>query len=246
MREARAGDRYLLCTDGLTGPVGRTETLLDALRIEDPQECVDRLVQLALKGGGPDNVTVIVADVVDESRGTGTPVVAGAAASAPQAPPPGIGDSAAARARAAEGRDVEQPRTTALETAPPRPRTSHRRSVLVGLVLLGLLLAGAGTGWAYVRSQYYVGVDDGRVAVFRGVTGSVLGVSLSDVEERTSMTVDSLSEIDGARLRKGIVAADRSDADRIVARLDEGARSEVEASPTPAPSPSPLPTPSAP
>ena len=34
--------------------------------IDDPQEAVDRLVQLALRGGGPDNVTVIVADVVDE------------------------------------------------------------------------------------------------------------------------------------------------------------------------------------
>ncbi|MCW2666570.1 MAG: protein serine/threonine phosphatase, partial [Frankiales bacterium] len=150
---------------------------------------------------------------------------------------------AAARARTAEGRDVEPPRTSAVQVTTPRPRASRRRAVLVGLVLLALLAVGAGTGWTYLRSQYYVGVDDGRVAVFRGVTGSLLGLHLSDVEERTGMTVDSLSEIDGARVRKGIVAADRSDADRIVARLDEGASSQVQPTPAPVPSASPFPVP---
>ena len=69
VREARAGDRYLLCTDGLTGPVGRRETLLESLEIPDPQACADRLIDLALRGGGPDNITLIVADVVDGARG---------------------------------------------------------------------------------------------------------------------------------------------------------------------------------
>ncbi|MCW2681462.1 MAG: protein serine/threonine phosphatase, partial [Frankiales bacterium] len=76
VREVRQGDRYLLCTDGLTGPVGRLETLQEALGIEDPQETCDRLVQLALRGGGPDNVTVIVADVVaGNGHRTSAPVV---------------------------------------------------------------------------------------------------------------------------------------------------------------------------
>ncbi|MCW2614671.1 MAG: protein serine/threonine phosphatase, partial [Frankiales bacterium] len=91
VREVRDGDRYLLCTDGLTGPVGRLETLQEALQIPDPQESCDRLVQLALRGGGPDNVTVIVADVVDASGLRPTaPVVAGAAADSPQPPPEGV------------------------------------------------------------------------------------------------------------------------------------------------------------
>ncbi|MGI8537548.1 MAG: PP2C family protein-serine/threonine phosphatase, partial [Mycobacteriales bacterium] len=100
VREVRAGDRYLLCTDGLTGPVGRVKTLQEALQLASPQEACDRLVQLALRGGGPDNVTVIVADVVDAANLRPTaPVVAGAAADAPQAPPDGIAESSAARAR---------------------------------------------------------------------------------------------------------------------------------------------------
>src|SRR3954468_2590277 len=110
VREVRPGDRYLLCSDGLTGPVGSADTLRDALGTPDPQEAVDTLVQLALRGGGPDNITVIVADAVESDHPLpADPVVAGAAAEAPQAPPPGVADSAASRARAAERPDVEEP-----------------------------------------------------------------------------------------------------------------------------------------
>ncbi|MCW2501290.1 MAG: serine/threonine protein phosphatase, partial [Frankiales bacterium] len=99
VREARPGDRYLVCSDGLTGPVGSLDTLREALLVPDPQASVDRLVQLALKGGGPDNVTVIVADVLDQDVPAAVPVVAGAAAEAPQEAPPGVADSPASRAR---------------------------------------------------------------------------------------------------------------------------------------------------
>lgn len=97
VREARAGDRYLLCSDGLTGPVSE-ETLAEALRIADPQQCADRMIELALKGGGPDNVTVIIADVVDVEFGEDAPIVGGAAGNGDEHPQP---DSSAARASAA-------------------------------------------------------------------------------------------------------------------------------------------------
>lgn len=64
VREARIGDRYLLCSDGLSDPVS-FETILEALKVEDVSASADRLIELALRGGGPDNVTVVVADVVD-------------------------------------------------------------------------------------------------------------------------------------------------------------------------------------
>jgi serine/threonine protein phosphatase PrpC len=66
--EARAGDRYLLCTRGLSGPVG-IERIYDSLRIRDVARSAERLVELALQAGGPDNVSVIVADVVDGAGG---------------------------------------------------------------------------------------------------------------------------------------------------------------------------------
>ncbi|MDP9181949.1 MAG: protein phosphatase 2C domain-containing protein, partial [Actinomycetota bacterium] len=80
VRETRVGDRWLLCSVGLTGPVSSKDTLQDALSLPTPQEACDRLVQLALRGGGPDNVTVIVADVVDDGEPEASPMVGGAAA----------------------------------------------------------------------------------------------------------------------------------------------------------------------
>src|SRR5690348_2703797 len=99
IREARAGDRYLLCSDGLSDVVS-TETIFETLRIPDVQECADRLVELALRGGGPDNVTVIVADVANARPGDmidGVPVVDGAFVDPSAAEVPGA-DSAAERA----------------------------------------------------------------------------------------------------------------------------------------------------
>src|SRR6185437_8901421 len=77
IREARAGDRYLLCTDGLSDVVS-AQTLFETLAEGEPQECADRLVELALRGGGPDNITCIVADVVEADFGDDLPVIGGA------------------------------------------------------------------------------------------------------------------------------------------------------------------------
>ena len=82
VRETRAGDRYLLCSDGLSGVVSE-ETLRDTLAAEASTEvAVEQLVELALKGGGPDNITAIVADVVEvETKPpSAVPVTVGAAA----------------------------------------------------------------------------------------------------------------------------------------------------------------------
>jgi protein phosphatase len=64
VRSATPGDRYLLCSDGLTDVIS-DEAILNALEMEaDPAHCAHMLVRLALQAGAPDNVTVIVADVV--------------------------------------------------------------------------------------------------------------------------------------------------------------------------------------
>ncbi|MER6672154.1 Stp1/IreP family PP2C-type Ser/Thr phosphatase [Streptomyces sp. NPDC000983] len=87
IREVRAGDRYLICSDGLSGVVSH-QTLEDTLAsYQGPQETVQELIQLALRGGGPDNITVIVADVLDLDTGdtlagqiSDQPVIVGAVA----------------------------------------------------------------------------------------------------------------------------------------------------------------------
>lgn len=113
IREVRAGDRYLICSDGLSGVVSH-QTLEDTLAsYQGPHETVQELIQLALRGGGPDNITCIVADVLDvddndtlAAQLSDTPVIVGAVAEN-QVP---LGDGGASQTpagRAAElGRSV--------------------------------------------------------------------------------------------------------------------------------------------
>ncbi|GAA2539103.1 hypothetical protein GCM10010435_02970 [Winogradskya consettensis] len=61
--EPEEGDRWLLCSDGLTGVVSAEHIEAEMLAIPDPRACAERLIDLALQGGGPDNITVIVADL---------------------------------------------------------------------------------------------------------------------------------------------------------------------------------------
>jgi len=175
VREARAGDRYLLCSDGLSGVVS-AETLAEALRIPDPHACADRLIELALKGGGPDNVTCIVADVVDVDYGEHAPIIGGAAGDGVEDPQP---NSAASRAATTTLPRPEPQRIS--PTAPdPRRRRRQRRRRLLGVVLLLALVGGvtvAGSAW--VLGQYYVGAaDDGEIVIFQGIPDDVLGLAL--------------------------------------------------------------------
>jgi len=180
VRETRAGDRYLLCSDGLSGVVS-DETLAEALQIPDPQACADRLIELALKGGGPDNVTVIVADVLDIDYGEDAPIVGGAAGDGNEQAPP---DSAAARASATTLPRPVTPRPT--PGPPPDPGAKRRRRVrmlLVTIVALAMLLAGTLAGRVLLFRYYYVGESQGQVVIYRGLKGSVLGVPLHQVYE---------------------------------------------------------------
>ena len=65
IRKIKAGDRFLLCSDGLTGVVVDTE-IAEIMRHSDPTGAVMALVEKAIDGGAPDNVTCVVADLVDE------------------------------------------------------------------------------------------------------------------------------------------------------------------------------------
>ncbi|MGO1053791.1 PP2C family protein-serine/threonine phosphatase [Crossiella sp. CA198] len=179
IREARNGDRYMLCSDGLSGVVS-AETLAEALAIPDPRTCADRLIELALKGGGPDNVTVIVADVVDVDFGENAPIVGGAAGDGSADPPPP--DSPASRAGALNpGWQQQQQQRPDPTTPPPDPPKGRRWLRTLAVVLLVLVFFGAAGFFTryWVLQQYYVGAsEDGRVAIFQGVQGNVLGIRL--------------------------------------------------------------------
>jgi serine/threonine protein phosphatase PrpC len=263
IREVRVGDRYLLCSDGLSGPVSE-ETLAETLRTApDPHAACEQLVELALRAGGPDNVSAIVADVVEtDSDVGGTPIVGGAAADAP-APAPADEDTPATRAanlgpqdgRAAREATEDDSDEDADAADDDRPRRRSRLPLVIALVVLLVVLAGVGT-WLYTRSQYYVGVAKGQpetVGLYRGVSGSVLGLDLASLDQRTDLPVSALPDFEQVHVRNGIDASSHNDARAIVARLRADACPTASPTPspsatptgkaTPAPSPTPTPTP---
>jgi protein phosphatase len=253
MREARAGDRYLLCSDGLSGVVSE-ETLAEALQDPDPQSTADRLIELALRSGGPDNITVIVADVVEDNGGAlMDPVVDGAAGD-------NVGQravdprSAAGRAALADPRP-EPPAPAAPVALAPSPRR-HRRRVLGALAAVALLGAAAVGAYLWVLSNWFVGVQDTeageRVTVYRGLDTSLLGMDLNRVADVTDLPVADLTPAGASKVQRGIEATDAEHAQRIVSSLlgqrlplcptEEDAEPEPPA-PTTAPAPTPPPTP---
>ena len=173
----------------------------------------ERLVELALRGGGPDNITVIVADVVDGASTT-VPVVAGAAAESPQPLPAHLLSGAAGRAAA--GAPARAGPAEPARPEPVVPAARRRRTGVLALAVVALLAVGAGSGWAYWRSQWYVGTDGDRVGVYRGLAGSVAGLDLSSREERTDLATDALSELDREDVERGIQADSPADARRIL------------------------------
>ncbi|WP_067451062.1 Stp1/IreP family PP2C-type Ser/Thr phosphatase [Actinomadura macra] len=129
LREAKVGDRYLLCSDGLSGVV-TAETIFQVLTdVADPEQAVRQLIDLANRGGGPDNITCVVADVVDlgQQPPTGGPghAVGAAANASPPEPPgggPGAGPADTPAGRAAQLRDtMPQPPVAVDEMPPPAP-----------------------------------------------------------------------------------------------------------------------------
>ncbi|WP_242910725.1 Stp1/IreP family PP2C-type Ser/Thr phosphatase [Actinomadura terrae] len=126
LREAKVGDRYLLCSDGLSGVV-TAETIFQVLTdVADPEQAVRQLIDLANRGGGPDNITCVVADVIDLGRQppTGGPghAVGAAANAAPGGGGPGAGPADTPAGRAAQLRDtMPQPPVAVDEMPPPAP-----------------------------------------------------------------------------------------------------------------------------
>ncbi|MFI6514578.1 Stp1/IreP family PP2C-type Ser/Thr phosphatase [Spirillospora sp. NPDC050679] len=134
LREAQVGDRYLLCSDGLSGVV-TAETIFQVLTdTAEPEQAVRQLIDLANRGGGPDNITCVVADVVELGQqpprqpGAGHAVGAAANTAPPDLPggsggPGGPGGPGAAAdtpaGRAAQLRDTMPQQPVAVDEMPP-------------------------------------------------------------------------------------------------------------------------------
>lgn len=241
VRETRAGDRYLLCSDGLSGVVSE-DTIRDTLASEASAEmAVEKLVELALKGGGPDNITAIVADVVEvETKPpSAVPLTVGAAAEG--AVKHSREDTPAAKAAALRPPPEEMDDDLDdLEDEPP-PRHTGRR---LFLLLLVLLLVGGGLygAWRWSQTQYYVGAQGPHVAIFRGLPQDVGPLRTSRLFDEQDIALADLPTYQQERVRADIATDGLAGARRVVKRLREQARlcaSLAAAARTPTPTPSP-------
>ncbi len=239
VRAATPGDRYLICSDGLSGPVSDDSIAATLRDYPDPDECADRLVQLALRGGGPDNITVIVADVTDADIVEGRPVVGGAAsrngspANAAAESTPAARASALNPPRAAVAADLA-------EDDDDHPRRHPVRTALLLVVVLAMLGGGLWYGWRYTQSRYYVGATDaGQIVIFKGVQGKVIGVKLNKIDEPSDMMLSDLNPTAQERVKQGIPASSKADAERKLASLRNDDTTVICPSPTATPVPSP-------
>lgn len=247
--EGRLGDRFLLCSDGLSDMVERgviEQVLRDSETID---LAATELVRLALEAGGHDNVTVVIGELVDAasdrdphlSSADGRPQLVGAASDGPRPPSEHrMGQSEAPAAMTSSPRAVDPEEIRYAPQEPSRWRWVRRTLALV--VVLGVLGVGAFYAYQWSQDQYYVAEADGNVAIYRGVQVDIPGLTLSSVEERTDIPTDELPEFTARQVRAGIDATDRTDADQIVSDLASFVpepEPEPEESPSPSPSPSP-------
>jgi serine/threonine protein phosphatase PrpC len=191
--EVRDGDRILLCTDGLTGMVSEEEIETILKRAPDPQAGADQLVAAANEAGGLDNITVVLLDIevdAEEQR----------------------------------ARDAETPADLAEAAGLEEPHDSRggrisRWAIVTGIVVL-VLIAGFFFGRTYVNHQWYVGVDEGRVAVFQGVPATVGGVDLHHVVQRTDLSATTAEQLAvWSSLSDGVTADNLAGAQAIVEQI---------------------------
>lgn len=239
------GDRYLLCSDGLSDMV-TDENIERALQAESIDLAATDLVRMALEAGGHDNVTVVISEFVDAdeeadetlSSADRQPQLVGAAAEQYR---PATDDVDAESVDAADRQVVGEGSPAivapdgefdeeAMRYAPREPRrfTWLRRAAL--LVVILAIVGGAGYGaYQWSQTQYFVAAsDDGRVAIYRGVQADIPGLSLSSVADVSSIDLDSLPAYSRSQVEDGIDAADRADAEEIVANLDQFVQPEPE------------------
>ena len=215
-------------------------TIRDVLEVGTPREAADRLVDLALRAGAPDNVTCLVADVVDEADdyAAPVPVVVGAAADSEHARRVGVSASndpaddggavvvggavviAAAGDEQDDGHDADDDDPVDPDDDDGHGGRGRGFRLLLPVVALLVLVAAAGyAGYRWTQTQYYVGVDNGQVVIYRGVPQQVVGRSLSEVVEPSEVRASTLPSFSQGQVKDTIAAASLDEARRIVDHL---------------------------
>ena len=194
--DAQVGDRILLCSDGLSDPV-TASTIEQALNQGSVEEAAIMLRDLALRSGGPDNVTIVVAEVVDAELDDVSPITVGAIQGV--VPEPTHPDSSASRA----AKLISPPKAQAAEVQPrevteDEPQRPPRRSrvgwkVIASLVLILVIVVSGGL-WMknHLANNYYVTTDEEEVlTIQQGADFDLFGRSLHHTYQHACLNKDN-------------------------------------------------------
>lgn len=242
--DIRAGDRLMLCSDGIPDYVG-DDIIAAAMRDGTPDSVAVDLITIALESGSNDNVTCVVADVVT-SGGSIDPQLVGAAAELGQG---GTGPERTIEVRRGStgggngrggggGSNPTADEIEELRYAPQAPRRFRwARRITVVAVLVLLIVVGGRIAYGWTQGQYYVGSDGDHVAIYKGIDEAIPGINLSSVYEVQPLNVDELPTYRREQVEATISASNLQDARNIVTELRELATECARQNATPTPTP---------
>jgi len=236
--DARPGDRFLLCSDGLSSYV--PEAKFNALLSDDltPRQISERMLKLALDGGAPDNVTVVVVEVTDDASLPPAPVLVGSAVAPLTFQPTTERKSfrittsilhPISTITAAEDSHFEPDSDEYLDAliAEDIRRARFRRiRWLVGFILVILFIVlGAVLAYRWTQTRFYIGEEAGFVAIYRGVPQDVGPIQLSSLHTvYDDLPLDELSPYFRSRIEGTIAVDSLQSAIETVERISHDAR----------------------
>jgi predicted nucleic acid-binding Zn ribbon protein len=232
MLDTHAWDRWLLCSDGLSSYVSEEKIFGVLSTARHPNEAADRLVKESLDAGAPDNVTVILLDVDGTDPPETSPGLVGAA-SAPLSFEPEPARRALRLPNlllhplkpTVEDSHFEPESDEYLQELIAEDRRRARRRRITWLTVLVLTIIAVVTivvlAYQWTQSRYYVGADNGTVAIFQGVQQGIGPIPLSSVYESTQIKLEDLPTFTRESVEATISADDLAEARGIVERLGE-------------------------
>lgn len=230
--DTRPGDRWLLCSDGLSGYVSERDIAETLLTVDDVELAAHKLITQSLSEGAPDNVTVVIVRVADgiDTSPPAEPRMVGAAAgpltyeSGPVMRRPALPALLLHPLRALPSADEHfEPEEDYLEELirEDRRRLIRRRVVwsLSVVIIISALVGAALSAYEWTQTRYFVGESNGFVAIYQGVPENVGPLSLSTLYEETDVSLDSLQVFEQERIADSLPAESLEDAQEIVDRL---------------------------
>jgi len=232
--DTQAGDRWLLCSDGLSSFVTEDKIAATLRRITDPEAATERLVQASLDQGAPDNVTVVLVDIGDDATSAHEPPLMVGSAASPLSfepttskKPIRIPNLLLHPLKATLPDDSHfEPESDEYYQAiirEDRRRVRRRRVSWIAFITItiAVIVSGLVGGYQYTQQQYFVGVENGQVAIYQGVQQNIGPVDLSHVYQTTNVRVVDLPLYRRASVVNTINAHSLEDARRIVQMLSD-------------------------